>query len=158
VKTLVSERNGQTIFERIQEAARQIDASAAAYGMVVINAKNVINHDEFWEPPLPFVSLDAAREAIRAALRGLIDLAAEGRPQAEWDALFAGKTVPPVMFIGQSVTYLPLGGGFEAPTPLKAMVMDACNRIPDPAGTELAWCLNHWMQAILNGLPGPPPS
>lgn len=159
IKTLVSARNGQTIFERIREAAAQIDASAADCGMIVINAKNVINHDAFWSPPRrPFASLDEATDALRADLRSLINLAAANRSQDEWDALFAGKTVPPIIFIGQSVTYLPLGGGLEAPTPIKAMVTDACNRQPDPAATELACCLNHWMQLILRGHPGPPAS
>jgi hypothetical protein len=41
---------------------------------------------------------------------------------------------------------------------VKAMVTDACNRIPDPAGTELACCLNHGMQSILQGLPGRSPA
>jgi hypothetical protein len=158
VKTLVSSRNGQTIFERIREGAAQIDRSGAAFGMVVINAKNVIDHDAFWGPPPPFAGLDAAVEALRAQLRGLVNLAAQDRPQAEWDDLFRGKTVPPVIFIGQSVTYLPLGGGFAAPTPVKAMVVDACNRAPDPTGGQLACCLNDWMQTIVLGQPGPPPA
>jgi hypothetical protein len=158
VKTLVSARNGQTIFERIQDGARQIDACAADCGMIVINAKNVIGHNAFWTPPQPFRNLDAARDALRSELRALVDVADNGRQQAEWDALFAGKAVPPVIFIGQSVTYLPLGGGAEAPTPVKAMVTDACNRTLDPEGVELAECLNHWMQSILLGLPGPPPT
>lgn len=158
VKTLVSARNGQTIFERIQEAAQQIEASTANCGMVVINAKNVINHDAIWMPPQPFVGPNAAIEALRAQLRTLVDLAARDRSQEEWDALFSGKTVPPIVLIGQSVSYLSLGGGFEAPAPIKAMVMDACNCAADPAGVELTECLNHMMQTILLGLPGAPPA
>jgi hypothetical protein len=119
VKTLVSSRNGETIFERIREGAAQIDRSDADRGMVVINAKNVIDHEAFWGPPPPFASLDAAIDALRAQLRGVVDLAAQDRPKAEWDDLFRGKAVPPVILIGQSVTYLPVGGGFEAPTPVK---------------------------------------
>jgi hypothetical protein len=157
VKTLMSARNGQTIFDRIREGAQQIDASSAVRGMVVINAKNVIDHNAFWMPDELFTNADAAAEALRAQLRAIIDLAAKDRPQAEWDALFAGKTVPPIIFIGQSVTYLPLGGNFQAPTPVKAMVTDACNRLPDPDGTDLAECLNCRMQTILQGQPGPPP-
>jgi len=72
VKTLVSSRNGQTIFERVMEGAVQIDRSSAAYGVVVINAKNVINHDAFWGPEPPFASLNAAAEALQAQLRGLV--------------------------------------------------------------------------------------
>ena len=158
VKTLVSSRNGQTIFERIREGAAQIDRSGADCGMVLINAKNVIGHDAFWGPPPPFVDLDGAVEALRTQLRGLVDLAAQNRPQVEWDDLFLGKTVPPVILIGQSVTYLPIDGGFQAPTPVKAMVTDACNRVADPAGVQLACCLNHWMQTIILGQPGPPPA
>ena len=73
IKTLVSSRSGQTIFERIREGAAQIDRSGAAFGMVVINAKNVIDHDAFWGPPPPFARLDAAVEALRAQLRALIE-------------------------------------------------------------------------------------
>ena len=54
--------------------------------------------------------------------------------------------------------HLPVGGAFRAPTPLKAMVAFAADRKPDDTGTELACCLNHWMQTILRGEPGPPPS
>lgn len=156
-KTLVSARNGQTIFDRIHNGAQQIDASNAACGMVVVNAKNVINHDAFWKPKRPFVSVDAAVEALRAELRGLINLTAKDRPQTEWDNLFTGKTVAPIIFIGQSVSYLPVGQGFEAPTPVKAMVTDACNREAHPDGEQLAHCLNHAMQTLLQGQPGPPP-
>jgi hypothetical protein len=158
VKALVSKRNGQTIFERIKDAASQIDASSADCGMVIINAKNVIDHDAFWSPPQPFTNLDQAEAALRADLQSLIDLAAVDRLQEEWDMLFDGKTVPPIIFIGQSVTYLPLGGGLEAPTPVKAMVTDECNRSRDPIAMELAYWLKHGMQVILRGHPGPPPS
>lgn len=158
VKTLVSDRNGQTIFDNIQRAAEQIDASSADIGMVVINAKNIIKHDGFWNRPQPFADVAAATEALRGELRTLIDLASQDRPQSDWDQLFTGKAVPPVIFLGQSVTYLPVGGAFRTPTPLKAMITDACNREPHPVGARLACCLNHWMQVVLRGLPGPPPS
>lgn len=157
VKTLASKRNGQTIFDNIRGAAEQIDASGADVGMVVINAKNVIDHKRFWNGSPPFTGVDAATEALRGELRGLADLAAADRPQTEWDALFAGKAVPPVVFLGQTVAYLPLDHAFSAPTPIKAMVADGCNRKPDPVGTQLVCCLNHWMQTILRGVPGPPP-
>ena len=48
IKTLVSARHGQTIFDNIRRATEQIDASPAEKGLVVINAKNVIDHDQLW--------------------------------------------------------------------------------------------------------------
>lgn len=157
VKTLASKRNGQTIFDNIRRAAEQIDASRAEVGMVVINAKNVIEHERFWDASPPFLGVDDATEALRGELRALAELAAVDRPQAEWDALFTGKVVPPIVFLGQTVAYLPLDGAFSAPTPIKSMVAYGCNRRLDPVGAQLVSCLNHWMQTILHGLPGPPP-
>jgi hypothetical protein len=156
IKTLVSDRHGQTIFDNIRRAAQQIDASAAEKGLIVINAKNVIDHDKLWNPPRPFASVGESVEVLRAELRRLADLARKERPESDWDEVFSGKAVPPVTFMGQSVAYLPLGGAFRAPTPLKAMVSFGADR--NDKAMELAGCLNHWMQLLLHGLPGPPPS
>lgn len=156
VKTLASARNGQSIFDNIKRAAQQIDASAAEIGMVVINAKNVIKHEQFWKQT--FAGIDEARQALQAELQALSDLASLDRPQSEWNEVFSGKAVPPVIFLGQSVTYLPVGDAFRAPTPIKMILADACNRPPDAIGTALVQCLTHWMQTILRGNPGSPPS
>jgi hypothetical protein len=159
IKTLVSAQHGQTIFDNIEKAAQQIDASAAQRGLIVINAKNVIDHDRLWTPPCAFADENEATEALRAELRGIADLADQNRPSSDWDRVFSGRAVPPVLFMGQSVAYLPIrGGAFRAPTPLKAFVAFAADRKPDDKGTELACCLNYWMQTILRGVPGPPPS
>jgi hypothetical protein len=158
VKTLVSDRHGQTIFDNIKSAAQQIDASQAEKGLVVLNAKNVINHDSLWKPARPFADAKEATEALIAELRRLADLAAKDRAASDWDEVFSRKTVPPVIFMGQGMAYLPLGGGFHAPTPLKAMATFDADHKPDEAATDLAHSLNHWMQSLLRGLPGPPPS
>jgi hypothetical protein len=149
LKTLVG-RSGQTIFENIARAARQIDASSAEKGAVVINAKNVIDHDKLWKPSKPFANVDEAIEALRAELRGLMDLAMKDRPRSDWDKVFSTKAVPPIIFMGQSVAYLPVGGAFQAPTPLKAMIAFEVGR-EDEVASRLASCLNHWMQVLLHG-------
>jgi hypothetical protein len=159
IKTLVSARHGQTIFENIERAAQQITASAAQRGLVLINAKNVIDHDRLWTPAHAFADENEATEALRAELRSIAELADHNRPSSDWDRVFSGKAVPPVLFMGQSVAYLPVGGeAFRAPTPLKALVAFAADRKPDDDGSDLACCLNHWMQVVLRGDPGPPPS
>ena len=159
IRTLVSARHGQTIFDNIERASQQIDASTAQRGLVVINAKNVIDHDRLWAPPRPFADENEAIEVLRTELRRIAELADQNRPSSDWDRVFSGMAVPPVLFIGQSVAYLTIGGGaLRAPTPLKALVAFAADRKPDEKGTELACCLNHWMQTILRGDPGPSPS
>lgn len=159
IKTLVSDRNGQTIFDNVERASKQIGASTAQRGLVVINAKNVIDHNRLWAPPHPFADENEAIEVLRSELKRIAELADQKRPSSDWDRVFAGKAVPPVLFMGQSVAYLPVGGGaFRAPTPLRVLVTFGADRRPDEKGTELAGCLNHWMQIILRGDPGPPPS
>jgi hypothetical protein len=66
--------------------------------------------------------------------------------------------VLPVLLVGQSVLLLPTGASGKTPTPLKMMVACGYDRTLDQEGTELAHRLTHWLQIILRGEPGPPPS
>jgi hypothetical protein len=65
----------------------------SSVGIVVINAKNVIDHERFWKRSPPFAGVEEAIEALRVELRALADLGAVNRSEAEWDALFAGKAL-----------------------------------------------------------------
>lgn len=121
VKTLVSAKHGQTIYDNIYKAAQQINASSAEIGLIVINAKNVIDHDKLWSPEQQYVNVDQAVEVLTAELRRLADLAAKDCPDTDWNRVFSGKAAPPILFMGQSVACLPIGRAFRAPTPLKAM-------------------------------------
>lgn len=155
IKT-ISTSQGQTIFERIKEGAEQIDSSkcVADRGMVVINAKDAIDHDALWNPQAPFNGLAEAQEALRCQLLALAQEAGANRPPSEWDELFGGKVVRPVLFMGQTLVKLPLQVGTEIPTELKmVMEFDAGGTI-DSDGREIARRLNHYMQSIVQGIPG----
>lgn len=157
VKTLVSIRNGQSIFDNIANAAEQINRSAVYAGLIILNVKNVINHDAFWNPPIPFTDVERAIQALMGEVNAIADLADQNRDISDWDRVFTSKVVAPVIFVGQSVIRLPLDRQTIAPTQLKIMVPFARNRAPDNVGLELAHCLNHWMQLLVHGQPGPPP-
>lgn len=153
IKT-ISSKQGQTIFERIKEGAEQIDAPKckADHGMVIINAKSALDHDVLWNAQ--FADLQSAIAALDGQLQGLIDQAAKDRPQIEWDALFEHRVVRPILFFGQSLVGLPTDAGTRTPTALKMLKAYGANGSLDPVGRELAHQLNHWMQAILLGIPG----
>jgi hypothetical protein len=41
-------RNGKTIFDSIRKGVKQIEVSPAEVGLVVVNIKNIIQHDDYW--------------------------------------------------------------------------------------------------------------
>ncbi|MEY9537863.1 hypothetical protein ABIE85_000923 [Bradyrhizobium diazoefficiens] len=152
-----SSRHGQTLFENIQKAGEQIERSSANKGLVVLNVKNIIDHDALWRGG--FANLNDAMAALKAELAKVCEAADKDRPAEDWDAVFAGKkTALPVLLIGQSVVLLPTAVSAQTPTPLKMMLACGFDKAPDQDGAELAHCLTHWMQIILRGEPGPPPS
>ncbi len=153
IKTIATNQ-GQTIFERIKEGGEQIDdpKCLAQKGMVVINAKNALDHDALWNGT--FSNLQAAMDALGNQLDLLADNANTNRPQSEWDAIFLGKVKRPVLFLGQSLVSLPTAAGARTPTALKMLKAYGANGALDPTARGLAHCLNHFMQTILLGLPG----
>lgn len=154
IKT-ISSRQGQTIFERIKEGAKQIDDQKcpADRGMVVINAKSALDHDRLWEATFP--DLQKAVEAISEQLEHLANSSAADRPQTEWDDLFSkGKVARPVLFLGQSLVRLPTPAGMQTPTPLKILQVFAARGTPDPVAVQLAAAMNDSMQRIVHGEPG----
>lgn len=152
-----SSRHGQTLFENIQKAGTQIECSAAHKGLVVVNVRNQIDHEALWNAS--FAGLDDAIAALKREIEKVCEAVSRDRPSEDWDAIFVGKkTVLPVLLIGQSVVLLPTSGSDRTPTPLKMMLACGFDRAFDEQGTELANCLTHWMQVILRGEQGPPPS
>ena len=153
IKTIGTSQ-GQTIFERIKEGSKQIDdpKCLAQKGMVVINAKNALDHDALWNGT--FSNLQAAMDALGNQLDRLADHANTNRPQPEWDAAFMGKVKRPVLFLGQSLVSLPTAAGARTPTALKMLKAYGANGAHDPTAHGLAHCLNHFMQTILLGIPG----
>lgn len=96
---------------------------------------------------------------LKAEIAKVCEAADRDRPVADWDAVFEGKkTVLPVLLIGQSVVLLPTSRSAKTPTSLKMMLACGFGRELHQGGAELASCLTHWMQIILRGDPGPPPS
>lgn len=153
IKTIGTSQ-GQTIFERIKEGAEQIDDAKcpAQKGIVVINAKNALDHQTLWGGTFP--DLQAAMNALGSQLDSLAGNANADRPRAEWNAVFSNKVRRPVLFLGQSLVHLPTPAGMRTPTALKMLKAYGANGALDPTARGLADCLNHYMQTILLGIPG----
>jgi hypothetical protein len=151
IKT-ISSKQGQTIFERIKGGAEQIDDEkcAADKGLVIINAKDALDHDALWNAN--FDNLDEAQNVLREQLEHLAVLASDNRPQEDWNAIFANKTERPVLFLGQSLVRLPP----EVPTPLKMFYAHPAGGPIENTASVLAAGLNDMMQKILLGIPGGP--
>lgn len=151
IKT-IGTKQGQTIFENIKKGAEQIDRCPADKGMVLINVKSVLDHDALWATVFP--DLPSAISVLGAQLENLADNADENRSKDEWDAVFSGKAVRPVLFLGQTMVRLSTPAGQQTPTALKMLKAYGANGIFDPAACGLATELNHFMQIILRGIPG----
>ncbi|MDO9460333.1 MAG: hypothetical protein Q7N95_09505, partial [Alphaproteobacteria bacterium] len=153
IKTIGTSQ-GQTIFQRIKEGGKQIDdpKCLAQKGMVVINAKNALDHDALWNGT--FSDLQAAMDALGSQLDSLASNANNNRPQTEWDTIFSSKAKRPVLFLGQGLVHLPTPAGMRTPTALKMLKAYDANGALDPTAHGLAHCLNHFMQTILLGIPG----
>lgn len=150
IKTVASQ-SGQTIFERIKDATRQIDAPScpAEYGIVILNMKGAIDHESLWKTP--FSDVDGAMVALARQLEDFIAKAELDRPQSEWDELFTGRAVRPVLFLGQSLVRIATGISHETPTQLKMLLPAPFGGPQLPIALEIATGLNHFMQTILLG-------
>lgn len=155
IKT-VSSRAGQTIFENIQKAAKQIDAAAclAHRGMVVINLKSSLQHDQLWR--CTYTSLADAKAALQAQIDTLIAVTETDRPSSDWEPLFANRTAPLVFYFAQAVVRLRLPEGREVPTILKMAKLGNPLGRQDQIAEFIAHQLNEGMQNILRGIPGAP--
>ncbi|TBA94354.1 hypothetical protein ELH55_34260 (plasmid) [Rhizobium ruizarguesonis] len=153
IKTIRS-KQGQTIFERIAEGSRQIDSPQckANVGMVVINTRDALDHAKLYGTLMP--DLQAAQTALLNEIQGLINAAAKDRDVSDWELIFAGRTVRPVLWLGQTVVRIADGLGNEVPTALKAMVADHVNGKVHFVGAGIAGLMNHFMQIVLSGVPG----
>jgi len=120
--------------------------------MVVINAKNGLDHDALWNGT--FSNLQAAMDALGNQLDLPANNANTNRPQFEWDATFLGKVKRPVLFLGQRLVSLPTAAGARTPTALKMLKAYGANGALDPTARGLAHSLNHFMQTNLLGLHG----
>lgn len=151
MKTLSSARNPQTIFDNINKGSDQIEASDAEHGLVVVNLKNVIDHDGLWPGGNAATTEEAAMAALRAQVRAIVD-SLSVIPADDWLAAFGPgrKAELPVLFLAQGAFYAqPAYGGRPYPMPLKMLVA----HMPpegDPVGAvKLAHALNHHMQGFV---------
>lgn len=152
IKT-ISSKSGQTIFERIAEGAAQInsDKCMADTGIVVINTKSALDHDALWNSSFP--TLQDATEALKNQVAALIAAVDHNRPTEEWQTVFSGRVVSPVLFLAQTVVLLHTSAGTNTPTALKMLVCH--DPLPmDPVAHSLANNMNELMQRILLGMPG----
>ena len=122
--------------------------------MVVINAKNALDHDALWSPV--FSNEDVAMDALRDQLIALAFSAAADREVAEWDSLFERRVARPVLFLGQSLVRVTTNFADETPTALKMLYRYEAAGNPDPIADGLASVMNHFMQILLHGIPGDP--
>jgi hypothetical protein len=151
MKTLHSVENVQTIFDNIRKGCEQIERSVADHGMVVINLKNVLNHDALWPENGRHLSEQDARDVVDYQIRS-IAIDPEKFQTEEWKELFGAprKAVLPVLYTAHCVAYAqPAHMDRPFPMPLKLL---RC--IPpvssDPAGAlKLANELNHYAQSFI---------
>lgn len=146
IKT-ISTRSGQTIYERIEEAAKQIDRSEADWGLIVVNTKNALDHPALWSAE--FTDLDEAVDAITNQVTRLIRELESGRAPAEFERWFSRKAIPPVLFLAQSVVCLPTLAGQKTITPLKIIFAYWPTEMHDAKGQGIAESMVHVMQVVL---------
>jgi hypothetical protein len=152
IKTIGRGTNPQSIFDRINDGAGQIDDSAADLGIVIINTKNALPHEYFWNTAYPDEA--AAINDLRSHINELKDRADLNRPQTEWDALFAGKCVRPIAFMGQTVVRLnTAAGGPFTPTLLRSFVLDHAKSTGEPEAMALLETMNFFMWSVSEGAP-----
>lgn len=146
VKT-ISSTQGQTVYENMLNAAVQIERSGANHGLIVINTKNVIAHDDLWKAS--FANEHEATQAIISQVRQICANAEENRSDEEWRRIFARpKVVAPVLFMAQSLVALPIGDA-QVPTPLKAIAVEPFGQALHPDAMELAESINMFMALLV---------
>lgn len=101
-------KNGKTIKESIEKGVQQIDRSDAQKGIVIVNVKNIVDHEEFWkllneeewrngaEPDFfAFESLGSLMQKIEITLRDIAQrIEGEGGGESLLQTLRNGKSVP----------------------------------------------------------------
>lgn len=152
IKSIAS-RSGQTIFENVLKASKQINAAScrADRGIVLIAARGSIDHRLLWSTLFPTV--EAAIDALRVELNELAKLADLNRAEDEWQQALFGKTSPIFLFYGQAVVQVETVYG-PVPTILKMLLVHNPLERSDDDAMMVANHLNHSMQSVVRGIPG----
>ena len=141
--------NPKSFLDRVEEGVAQIERSAADYGIVVVNMKNTLNHDNLWPAQVrngeyyyrSFPSLEAARqpliEEFKKLQTGLFGLLGD-EPSFYRHLFKAKKARPYILLIYSTVTGLTSATGpiFMVLKTINALVYghdpvteDFCNRL-----------------------------
>ena len=115
-KALLSQ-NSKALFDNVEKAVEQIEASPADKGFVIVSLKNVANHDAFWAiaDPSPeednaqgpqfyaFASPEYAMQRIMEEIQGTSQRYLEHANADLWRDLFKGKKAYPcIVFVLQT--------------------------------------------------------
>ena len=147
----ISSRSGQTIYERIKEGAHQIDVCSADKGIIVINVKDALDHESFWNRS--FDNLIDALESLKSSIDEVIEKSKENRDLEDWREVLSGKTVFPIAVLGQSLCRLTTKSGQPQPTVLKALVAfnPTKSLSADAEALKVCFFFNELMQKIILG-------
>jgi hypothetical protein len=111
----IHSRAAQTVFERMQEGIRQVEASEASRGMVLVNVKNVIEHAKYMRPAAVYaegnepsyvcLSRSQPQEMLKAEIDGILAGLRDGiDPYEMIDAFLITKVVPAWILWGHTTS------------------------------------------------------
>jgi hypothetical protein len=151
-------RKARTIFGAIEKAVDQIEQSGR-HGIVVVNLKNILSHDDFGSVQ-PYPSPDAAIAAVTSEIEAIMEEVRSGTTEGDWRDLFEGKLARPlVAFMGQvtAPAHMP-GVAGRVFVPVKTIrvlpVVDAVQRPLTGLNAE-AWDMLAVLNEELQLNPGP---
>lgn len=153
IKT-ISTKAGQTIFDRINEAAKQINAKAcpAERGIVVINMQGSLDHSALRERF--FVSAEEAMNELSRQMQSLADSANTNRIYSDWDEVLNEKVSPIILLMGHAYVHVKTVFSPETPTVIKRLIAWNPTQREDQEATCICFGLNEFMQRIQRGVPG----
>lgn len=152
---------GMTIFENLKKAVEQIQASPARRGIPILNAKNILPHDEFWpvisDPEVPgeivFSAYPGTKnpiEALRHFAREINRATIRAAGEDAWFDLFSEnpKCVPAYLTYLPTVTATWMEGKIMT-TRLNMFYLSFHGPI-DPAAQRVLDGLNNSLQGMAN--------
>ncbi|MFZ6675575.1 hypothetical protein [Undibacterium sp. Xuan67W] len=153
IKT-ISTRNGQTIFERIGEAGRQINTLScpADRGLVVVNAQGSIDHQALWGKT--FTNVTEAKTELSNQIGELWDSANANRCPSDWTDILKDRVSPVVLFMGHAYVRVSTPFSQNTPTLLKVLMSWNPTKTNDDEAASICVGLNHFMHLIQEGIPG----
>ncbi|ESY94854.1 hypothetical protein X738_23135 [Mesorhizobium sp. LNHC209A00] len=151
VKTLASKRNARSIYDNIKYGSDQIQVSDADFGLIVINLKNVLDHDALWPQLDGPIEEEMARNELNSQISEIVSSLSE-IPESDWALAFGPdrKAEPPILFLAQGVSFVVRstdGGRYLMPMKFFSTYLDA--KKDSHGGVKLAHTLNDAMQSLI---------